>query len=186
MSDNEEGSNASGDNEEGGGEEGSDNGSGEGEGEEGSDNGSGEGEGEEGSEKGSGDGEEGEEDEGSGEGEEGEGEDGEGSGDDKPVTKKKKTDIKSPLIQSNEVKIDITPYPINEDPLALSGARPKTTLELLQDINKDLNEMFNELKSTITNFGREKQFNYNTNYQYGNYKIIKYSNVITYLYILLI
>ena len=142
---------------------------------------SGSGEGEEGEEgeEGSGEGEEGSGDDKSGNGEEEEegekGEEGSGEGseeveappeDDK--TKKKKP-FNGGLIQTNEVKIDITPFPINEPETTLTKA--KSVLEMLQDVTKDLNEMFDNFKITIPNFGREKIFSniggYNSNYQFG-------------------
>jgi len=129
----------------------------------------GSGEGEEGEEKESGEekegsGEEGEEEsqEGSGEGEEGSGEENDGSGDGSEDDKSKKNKS-SPLVQTNEVKIDITPFNMNE----ISIPRKKSALELLQDINKDLNDLYSDLKSNISNFGEEKVFGYNINYQFG-------------------
>jgi len=100
--------------------------------------------------------------EGSGEGEEGSGEENDGSGDGSEDDKSKKKKS-SPLVQTNEVKIDITPFNMNE----ISIPRKKSALELLQDINKDLNDLYNDLKSNISSFGEEKVFGYDINYQFG-------------------
>ncbi len=97
-----------------------------------------------------------------GEDEEGEDEEGEDEEGEDEEGESKENEKKPELVQTNEVKIDIMPFQVNEP----VETKP-TALSMLKDVNNELNNMYNDLKSTFTNFGKEKVFDYDIKYEFG-------------------